>query len=65
MARTGRCAGVPRAVFSLFDDCIINEETDLITVQLSPEGEAFFRAWVHRQAVLTDPVQRVDPDRSH
>ena len=56
MARAGRCVGVPRAVFSLFDDCIINEETDLITVQLSPEGEAFFRAWVHRQAVLTDPV---------
>jgi hypothetical protein len=33
-----------RAVFSLFAACTINEETDLTTVQLSPEGEAFFRA---------------------
>src|SRR5262249_25671537 len=44
----------PRAIFSLFDECNINDVTDTATVQLSPEGEAFFRAWVRRRAVLTE-----------
>ncbi len=45
----------PRAVFTLLADGTLEEGTDLLTVQLSPEGEAFFRAWVRRQAVLTEP----------
>ena len=45
----------PPAVFSLFDNCSIDEATDITTVQLSLEGEVFFRAWVRRQAVLTNP----------
>ena len=43
-----------RAVFSLFEDCSIDEDTDITTVLLSPEGKAFFRAWVGRQAVQTE-----------
>ena len=39
----------PRATFSLFDSCNIDEVSDMATVQLSPEGEAFFRAWVRRR----------------
>jgi len=55
----------PRAVFSLFADCTIDEETVLTTIQLSPEGEAFFRAWVRRRAVLTDATAHTAPGRSH
>jgi hypothetical protein len=44
----------PRAVFALLAECTMEEATDLLTVQLSPEGEALFRAWVRRQAVLTE-----------
>jgi hypothetical protein len=54
-----------RAVFSLLDDCTIDEVTDLTTVRLSPEGEAFFRAWVRRQAVLTRAGLMTDPGRTH
>jgi len=39
-------------VFSLFADCTSNEATDVMTVNLSPEGEAFFLAWMRRQAVM-------------
>lgn len=54
-----------RTVFSLVEDCTINAETDLTTVRLSPEGEAFFRAWVRRQVVLSQVGQATDPDVSH
>jgi hypothetical protein len=54
----------PRAVFSLFDECRIDDVTDVTTVQLSPEGEAFFRAWVRRQAVLPAAHGNADPGRS-
>ena len=55
----------PAAVFSLFTDCMINEETDITTVQLSPEGKAFFRAWVRRQTVLAEAAAHINPGRSH
>src|SRR5215813_12725261 len=55
----------PRAVFSLLDECCIDDITDVTTVQLSPEGEAFFRAWVRRQAVLMDTRRYGNPERSH
>jgi hypothetical protein len=55
----------PRAVFSLFKDCNIDEATDMTTVQLSPEGEASFRAWVRRQAVQTETGRRRGPHWGH
>jgi hypothetical protein len=55
----------PRAVFSLFEDCNIDEATDITTVQLSPEGRAFFRAWVRRQAVQTETGGRSGPQWGH
>lgn len=55
----------PRVVFALFADCTINEETDLTTVRLSPEGEAFSQAWVRRHAVLTEAAGHTAPGRSH
>lgn len=55
----------PRAVFSLFVDWTINMETEVSTVQLSPEGEAFFRAWVRRQAVLVETTAPTEPEPSH
>jgi hypothetical protein len=51
----------PRANFSLFAECTINEDTEGITVQLSPEGEAFFRAWIRRQAVMAETGSLVNP----
>jgi hypothetical protein len=54
-----------RAVFPLFSECTINEEIDMTTVRLSPEGEAFFRAWVRRQAVLTEAGRNTDSGRTH
>src|SRR5215471_2948031 len=44
----------PRAVFSLLAAYTLEEATDLLTVQLSPEGEAFFRAWERRPAVQSE-----------
>jgi len=38
----------PRAAFPLFADCTMHEDTEVTAVRLSPEGEAFFRAWVRR-----------------
>src|SRR5215471_1696933 len=51
----------PRAVFSLVEECHIDDTTDMTTVQLSPEGETFFRAWVRQQAVLTETGRAGDP----
>jgi hypothetical protein len=43
----------PRPVFSLFTSCEVTEQGETINVVLSPEGEAVFRAWVRRQAVVS------------
>jgi hypothetical protein len=42
----------PRAVFPILEDCTCDEEAECISVRFSPEGEALFRAWVRRHAVL-------------
>ena len=39
--------------------------TDMTIMQRSLAGPAFFRAWVGRQAVLTDTGRYGDPERSH
>ena len=55
----------PRAAFPLFDEFTIDEATDVTSVRLSPEGEAFFRAWVRRQIVLAETGLTTDPGRAH
>jgi hypothetical protein len=55
----------PRAVFPLFAEYALNEETDVITVRLSPEGEAFFRAWVRRHAILVEAGSQTDASQTH
>ena len=55
----------PRAVFSLLAEYTMKEATDLVTVQLSPEGEAFFRAWVRRQAVHRETGRGWGPEEGH
>lgn len=55
----------PRAIFSLLAEYTLEETTDLVTVQLSPEGEAFFRAWVRRQAVHTETGRGWGPEEGH
>ncbi len=54
-----------RSVFPLFAECTLDEERDLVTVRLSPEGEAFFRAWVRRRAILLGVGMVMDPGGSH
>jgi hypothetical protein len=39
-------------VFSLFEDYAFDGDTEQIAVRLSPEGYAFFRAWLRRQSDL-------------
>jgi len=40
---------VGKANFPVFANCDIDEVTDFATVQLSPESEAFFHAWLRRE----------------
>jgi hypothetical protein len=42
----------PRAVFALFEECTIDEETDAIQVRFSPEGAVFFRAWRRQRGIM-------------
>ncbi len=44
----------PRAVFSLLEDCTFDETGENITVVLSPEAEALFRAWLRRNKIWSD-----------
>ena len=39
----------PRAVFTLFDDLRFFDDGDTGLVKLSPEGYAFFHAWLRRR----------------
>ena len=41
----------PRAAFSLFENYTFDETGEHITVELSPEAEALFRAWLRRHKV--------------
>src|SRR5215475_3959577 len=42
------CPPNPRAVFALLDDFTFDATGEYLTVVLSPEAEAFFRAWLRR-----------------
>src|SRR5262245_1243442 len=44
----------PRAVFSLLEECSFDETGENITVVLSPEAEALFRAWLRRNKIWSD-----------
>ena len=46
------CPTPARELFVLFDDYAFDDDTDQIAVRLSPEGYAFFRAWLRRQSDL-------------
>jgi hypothetical protein len=50
----------PRPVFSLFTSCEVTEKGETVNVVLSPEGEAVFRAWVRRQAVVSATARSQD-----
>jgi hypothetical protein len=41
----------PRAIFSLLEGCTFDENSEYITVVLSPEAEALFRAWLRRKQI--------------
>ncbi len=62
MAEAEDAPSEPHTVFSLLAEYTMEEATDLVTVQLSPEGEAFFHAWVPRQAVHTETVRGWGPE---
>jgi hypothetical protein len=42
------CSTQARDVFPLLEDYTCHEDTEHIAVRLSPEGYAFFRAWLRR-----------------
>ena len=44
----------PRALFALIEQCAFDETNDNITVVLSPEAEALFRAWLRRNKIASD-----------
>ena len=44
----------PRAVFSLLEEYTMDTIGDNVTVVLSPEGEACFRAWLRRNKMWRD-----------
>jgi hypothetical protein len=41
----------PRALFSLLESCTFDETGDNVAIVLSPEAEAFFRAWLRRKQI--------------
>jgi hypothetical protein len=48
------CPSNPRAVFSLLENCTYDATGEHMTVVLSPEAEAFFRAWLRRNQILNE-----------
>ena len=44
----------PQVVFSLLDDCTFDATSENVTVVLSPEAEALFRAWLRRNKIWSD-----------
>lgn len=48
------CPSNPRAVFSLLENCTVDATGEHMTVVLSQEAEAFFRAWLRRNQILHD-----------
>jgi hypothetical protein len=54
-----------RETFSLFVPCEEQEPTDDLSVHFTPEGDALFRAWVRRQAVVLSSTQESSPEQGH
>ena len=44
----------PRAVYSILEHCEFDESGEQISVVLSPEAEALFRAWLRRNKILNE-----------
>lgn len=44
----------PRAVFSLFEDFSFDATGEEVSVVLSPEAEALFKAWLRRNKIWSD-----------
>ena len=44
----------PRTAFTVFAQLEIDESTEAVSVAFTPEGLAFFRAWLRRQGI--DPT---------
>jgi hypothetical protein len=55
----------PRLVFPILEDCMFDEEAACVSVRFSPEGEALFRAWLRRHAVLLHAGLHTAVDMSH
>ena len=56
---------VTRSTFSLFETCEESAQIDDLRIQFTPEGDALFRAWVRRQAVVIGMVHEPSPERGH
>ena len=54
-----------RGTFSLFVPCEDRESDDVLSVHFTPGGEALFRAWVRRQAVVLGNPPETSPERGH
>lgn len=48
------CPPNPRDTFSLLEECSFDATGENVTVVLSPEAEAFFRAWLRRNKIASD-----------
>ncbi|HET8669286.1 MAG TPA: hypothetical protein VFM05_01300 [Candidatus Saccharimonadales bacterium] len=44
----------PRSAFSLLESCTFDETGEYLTVELSPEAEALFRAWLRRHKIWSE-----------
>lgn len=44
----------PRAVFCFLENCEFDETGEYISVVLSPEAEALFRAWLRRNKICNE-----------
>lgn len=44
----------PRALFTLIEKCTFDDTDDTISVVLSPEAEALFRAWLRRNKIASN-----------
>jgi hypothetical protein len=43
-----------RSAFSFLESCTFDKTDENVTVVLSPEAEALFRAWLRRNKILSD-----------
>ena len=48
------CPPNPRDAFSLLEECAFDTTGESVAVVLSPEAEAFFRAWLRRNKIWSD-----------